>query len=764
MTSFRAEDLLNPTSDAAWVLDECGFDPVRESSRESRFSISNGFLGVRGARAINRGGSPSSSPRTYVAGLFDIIGTEQPAPGLVSAADWLKVSLSIPGGRLIHPTGVNTSDRRWIDFRRGLVLDESCRRDPGGMSARMRMLRLVSLSDRRLGLQVVELTCQTGESQITLTASIDGIHAGLDLHRSEPTIAVWRTRDTDTMLAMACAPQLTVDDVLQTPTAANELTWSWTWTSRPDQMVCFSRLVAVNISHSSNDPGPLAVQYLAAATQIGWRGVLAAHEAAWAQRWENSDVVVDGDPQAQRALRFALYHLNSAADPTDDRVSIGARALTGEAYRGHVFWDTEIFLLPFFTMTWPEAARALLHYRFRTLGAARAKAARLGWRGALYAWESADTGDDVTPQEVIGPDRQVVKVLCGTEEQHISADVAYAVWQYWSATGDETFLLGEAAEIIIETARFWCSRARLEADGGRHIRGVIGPDEYHEHVDDSAYTNVMARWNICCAVTVASLLGTRWPQQWSSLCERLQIEAGEIAGWPAIADSLVTGFDPATELFEQFSGFFALERIDLASYAGRSVPMDVVLGRERTARSQVVKQADVVALLALLPDEFPAGAAEANYRFYEPLCSHGSSLSPAVHGLCAARLGDADMALRYLRQASAIDLCETHVAIDGGLHIAALGGIWWMTVLGFACLTLHGEGVSFNPKLPTAWRRLAFPLRWRGRHLRVVIERDALNATLLSGEPMSIGAFGQMHALDTTTALTIVPACRPDGR
>jgi trehalose/maltose hydrolase-like predicted phosphorylase len=198
----------------------------------------------------------------------------------------------------------------------------------------------------------------------------------------------------------------------------------------------------------------------------------------------------------QRAVRFAVYHLTSAANPEDDRVSIGARALTGDAYIGHVFWDTEIYLLPFYTAVWPEAARALLMYRFHTLPGARAKAAHFGFKGALYAWESADTGEETTPERVVGADGKLVDILTGRMEHHISADVAYAVWQYWHFTGDDDFFLRAGAEILLDTARFWASRAVTEADGKRHIRHVIGPDEYHEDVDDNAFTNVMARWNI----------------------------------------------------------------------------------------------------------------------------------------------------------------------------------------------------------------------------------------------------------------------------
>ncbi|HXC78621.1 MAG TPA: glycosyl hydrolase family 65 protein, partial [Candidatus Acidoferrum sp.] len=436
-------------------------------------------------------------------------------------------------------------------------------------------------------------------------------------------------------------------------------------------------------------------------------------------------------------MRFAVYHLNSAANPADERVSIGARALTGDDYRGHVFWDTEVYLLPFFVLTWPEAARSLLMYRFHTLDGARAKAAGMGWRGALYAWESADTGAETTPEQVIGPDRQVIDILCGRQEQHISADIAYAVWQYWQATGDEEFLLGAGAEILLETGRFWSSRAELEADGRHHIRGVIGPDEYHEHIDDSAFTNVMARWNIRRALDAAALLRERWPERWTSLSCRLGLDDTELRDWRNVADTMATGLDIKKGLYEQFEGFFALEDIDLTDYAGRSVPMDLVLGRERIRKSQVIKQADVVALLGLLPEEFADDTGAENFRFYEPRCSHGSSLSRAMHGLVAARLGYAEMALRYFRQTAAIDLADTHAAIDGGVHIAALGGIWLTAVFGFAGLSLRRDCIALAPQLPPGWDSLSFGLQWRGRGLRIKIlpGEQVVEATLEVGEP-----------------------------
>ena len=254
------------------------------------------------------------------------------------------------------------------------------------------------------------------------------------------------------------------------------------------------------------------------------------------------------------------------------------------------------------------------------------------------------------------------------------------MWQYWRATGDDDFFLSAGAEILLDTARFWASRAVAEADGRRHIRHVIGPDEYHEDVDDSAFTNVMARWNIARALEAMDLLRARWPDQAVALRKKLALSDDELADWRDAVARIVICLDPATGIYEQFAGFHALEPLDLAAYADRTVPIDVVIGRERTQRSQVVKQADVVALIALLPGEFPGAMAETNFRHYEPRCAHGSSLSAGMHALVAARLGDSEMALRYLRETAATDL-DLDPSTAGGVRIAGLGALWQAVIL-----------------------------------------------------------------------------------
>ena len=744
-------EALAPGDDPSWTLSEQGDDPLRESNRESRFAISNGFLGVRGARSINRPPRAGVPPHTYVAGLFDTFQTEGAVPGLIPVADWLTLRILVNGKLLARDPTRASSKTLTLQMRRGVMLtDWGGSANSANTGMRLRALRLVSLSERALGLQLIKLEMGDQAVDIVLEASVEPANLGLVGERLEQDMGVWRTEHTERSVALAAVATLSIDGRDVAPTEVGPLRWRWRWTSHRGQVACLSRLVAVKRSDTkADDPRPAARVALDAARRIGWSGVLTAHEGAWAGRWACGGVEVQGDPIAQRALRFALYHLNGAVNPADDHVSIGARALTGDDYRGHVFWDTEIFLLPFYTFTWPAAARALLMYRFHTLPGARAKAARMGWRGALYAWESTDTGDETTPEHVIGPDRKVVDVLCGRQEQHISADVAYAVWQYWLASGDEGFLIAAGGEILLETGRFWASRAQTEADGRAHIRGVIGPDEYHETIDDNAFTNVMARWNIRRALDVAALVAERWPEEWTRLSANLALVDSELDQWRNAADTMADGLDPKTGLFEQFAGYFALEDVDLAAYAGRSVPLDVVLGRERTRRTQVVKQADVVALLALLPEEFPPAAA-ANFAYYEPRCGHGSSLSCAMHGLAAARLGQSETALAYFHKAGAIDLSDTHAAVTGGVHIAALGGLWQMAVFGLAGLSLLGDGIALDPRLPASWTSLSFACQWRGRSLKVRIDqtRTVVEVAMAAGLPMTVAVRGAVYGLN----------------
>jgi len=761
---------MQPTRDPGWVLIHEGYDLLTENAVESRFALGNGFLGMRASRPYSRGPTWvswlgyirwASWPRCYVAGLFDRPNTVPPVPALVPVANWSRIRVVLDDQPLLLLEGDLASARR-LDMRRGMLLGETTYRADAGITLTGRELRLVSLADRAVGLQLGQFSIDRDGVDVMLEADFAMAGMGMEPLQLDRDICAWRTEGSGKSVAMAGSVTLHADGRLLVPERSFSLRWTWRWRSVAGQVVELARLVTVARSDRlEDDPSPVAVDVLARSRTVGWRAVLAAHEAAWRQRWDASDVVIESDDdQVQQALRFAVYHLTSAANPEDERVSVGARGLTGDAYLGHVFWDTETYLLPFYTAVWPEAARAMLMYRYHTLAGARGKAAGMGYKGALYAWESADTGEETTPEHLMGPNGEVIDILTGKMEIHISADVAYAVWQYWRTTGDDRFFLDAGAEILLETARFWASRAVAEADGMRHIRHVIGPDEYHEDVDDNAFTNVMARWNIVRALEAIDILQTQWPERASALFSMLALGEAELADWRDAARRIVTGFDPASGLYEQFAGYHKLEPIDLSLYADRKVPIDVLIGREQTQRSQVVKQADVVALIALLPDEFPGTAALANFRYYEPRCAHGSSLSAGIHALVAARLGETATALRYLRQAAAADL-ELDPNSAGGIRIAGLGGLWQAVVLGFAGLDLGGDAIALSPRLPPQWRSMAFVVRWRGRRVQVRIAGATLQVAMSDGAPIDLLVAGKPHRLQAGTTLEVGLECTP---
>ncbi len=453
---------------------------------------------------------------------------------------------------------------------------------------------------------------------------------------------------------------------------------------------------------------PEALADLGAAAEIGFDRLLAEHREAWAQRWESSDIVIDGDVELQRAIRFTLFHLTaSVADQGE--AAVGARGLSGPAYKGHVFWDSDVFVLPFLAATHPAAARAMLEYRVRRLPAAREAARRLNRCGARFPWESASDGFDVTPRGIRTPSGTLVRVRTGELEEHIVSDVAWAAQCYVDWSGDDAFAAGPGREILVETARYWASRIRVDHGGRGHIYGVIGPDEYHEPVDDNAFTNVMARWNLRRAAEL----------------DGVDAERGE---WLRLADSLVDGYDPETRLYEQCAGFFGLEPLIIADVAPtRPVTADVLLGFERVRRAQVLKQPDVLMLHHLVPDEVAPGSLAPNLDFYEPRTAHGSSLSLPIYAAVMARAGRTAEALAALRLAATLDLHDVAGNTSAGLHLATMGGVWQALAFGFAGVRPRGDTLVVEPHLPSEWSSLEVRLRFRGAPLALRIAGGELS-------------------------------------
>ncbi len=473
---------------------------------------------------------------------------------------------------------------------------------------------------------------------------------------------------------------------------------------------------------------------LAAAVGAGPDRLLEEHRRVWARRWEVADVEVDGDPEVTLAVRFALFHLLSSTSTRRAESAVGARGLTGPAYAGHVFWDTEVFALPVLAAIEPAAARAVLEYRLRRLAPALARAAAEGRRGARFPWESAGDGTDVTPRSGVDQHGHQVPILTGDLEEHVTADVAWAVWRYVAWTRDDAFLAGPGGRLLVETARYWASRARVDEAGRAHIDGVIGPDEYHERVDDNVFTNLMARWNLRRAAELVAVTTGRGERRRGAPTAPTgptgggwRVDGDEAAAWTRLADALVDGVDPSTGRHEQFAGYDRLEPLLATSLGPVPVAADLVLGRQRLEHSQVIKQADVVMAHMLVPDEAGPGSLAADLDYYLPRTAHGSSLSPAVHAYVLARAGRTADALAMLRLAAAIDLEDLTETTAGGLHLANLGGIWQAVVHGFGGVLPGSAGhdeLVIDPHLPDGWDELRLGVRWRGVPVRLRLRRD----------------------------------------
>ena len=452
-----------------------------------------------------------------------------------------------------------------------------------------------------------------------------------------------------------------------------------------------------------------AQELVSAAEGLGFECVLARHRAAWAQRWEAVDVLIPDDPAAQLAIRYALFQLWCNTGRHDE-LAVGARGLSGTGYAGHVFWDADVFVLPALVSIDPSAAQAMVRYRLRRLAAAKARARAAGRDGARFPWESAATGEDITPSSGrVGGD--MVPILTGQQEEHVTADVAWAAAHCAEWTGRAMRAARPGRSLLAETARYWASRCRRDIDATAHIDGVIGPDEYHESVSDNAFTNVMARWNLRAAAGAA---------------ERAGQAGSESREWRQVAEALVDGYDPATKRYEQFAGYYTLEPLLIEHVAPAPVAADILLGRERIAASQVIKQPDVLMLHHLIPGEVAPGSLRPNLDFYGPRTAHGSSLSPAITACLLARAGRADEALPMLRMALDLDLNDLTGMTAAGLHMAALGGIWQAVLTGFAGVSVSGGLLRVDPRLPTSWPCLQVRFRCLGRRVWVDITPEGV--------------------------------------
>jgi alpha,alpha-trehalose phosphorylase len=719
---------------------------------ESIFALSNGHIGMRGTFEE---GEPRGLPGTYLNGFYEQhplpyaeAGYGYPEDGqtIVNVTDGKIIRLLVQDEPLDMRYGRAVEHHRVLDFRSGTLRRDTVWESPTGRRIRVRTERLVSFTQRAVAAIRYEVEPLDGDVQLvlqsdllanepiesktrdprvaaTLSAPLVGEEVSADGYRA---VLVHRTRKSGLRLAAAMNHEIECDDGLRCDMhAEDDMARLTAAVDVPSgSTLCVTKYLGYGWSARRSTPALRAQVHaaLSGAMQTGWAGLLDEQRRFLGDFWATADVEIEGDEELQQAVRFALFHVLQAGARGESR-AIPAKGLTGPGYDGHSFWDTETFVLPVLTYTSPESARDALRWRHSTVDKAKERADALGLGGAAFPWRSIDGAEC----SAYWP--------AGTAAFHVSADVADAVVRYLAATEDTDFERDHAVELLVETARLWCSLGHHDVHGGFRIDGVTGPDEYTAVVDNNVYTNLMAQRNLRAASDVCA----RQPEA----AAMFGVTEDETKSWRMAADKMVVPYDEVLEVHPQSERFTEHAEWDFENTPDEHYPLLLHYPYFDLYRKQVVKQADLVMAMYLRGDAFTADQKARNVAYYEPLTVRDSSLSACPQAVLAAEVGHLDLAYDYFAEAALTDLHDLHHNVRNGLHIASLAGAWIVAVAGFGGMRDHDGELRFAPRLPRAITRLAFRMTYRGSRFAVEIGQDEAAYELLEGPELSVTHHGE---------------------
>ncbi|MDI5977241.1 glycoside hydrolase family 65 protein [Amycolatopsis magusensis] len=763
-----------------WELRWVGLDVEQLQRTESTFALSNGHIGLRGTLEE---GEPRGLPGTYLNGFYESYqlpyaeaGYGYPEDGqtVVNVTDGKIIRLLVEDEPLDMRYGQATAHERVLDFRSGTLRRTTEWSSPTGRRVRVRTERLVSFTQRAVVAIRYEVEPLDGEIQLVVQSDLLA-NEPIESATGDPRVAaalesplvgefamaedyravlVHRTRESGLRMAAAMDHRLETSDGLRTRIDSEDDLARLTAAVDVPKGEKLTLIKYVGYGWSAQRSAPaLRAQVEAAldgALQTGWEGLLAEQRQFLDEFWESADVQIDGDPELQQAVRFALFHVLQAGARGESR-AIPGKGLTGPGYDGHAFWDTESFVLQVLTYTMPEAARDALRWRHATLDKARERAAQLGLRGAAFPWRSINGAEC----SAYWP--------AGTAAFHVSADIADAVARYVAATADQDFERHYGTEILLETARLWISLGHHGKHGGFRIDGVTGPDEYSAIADNNVYTNLMAQRNLREAAESCE----RHPD----IAESFEVDADEIAEWRRAADEMVIPYDDLLEVHPQAERFTQHVDWDFENTPAEHYPLLLNYPYFDLYRKQVIKQADLVLAMHLRGDAFTPEQKARNFAYYEERTVRDSSLSAGTQAVLAAEVGHLDLAYDYLAEAAFTDLHDVHNNVRNGLHMASLAGAWLATVAGLGGMRDHDGSLSFAPRLPRGLDRVSFRLIFLGTHFSVEITPEEAKYQLLSGEELDIRHHGEKVTVsESATAMPIPEApslpepSQPPGR
>jgi kojibiose phosphorylase len=710
--------------DSAWQMVEDNFDPRKLAHFETLFTLSNGYAGVRGSLSM----SPLlADPGFYVAGVYESRGGYETE--LVNLPCWLSVSAYLDGFTLDLKKGKVIDYRRVLDMRRGILITDITWKDDAKRTWKFTSNRIMHQTEKHLGLEWGTVTVIDAGGKLELISKIDawavkhgslsgktcydnctlqdsGNDAGISLQ-----VTTKKTGFTVSESSIISAPgvvnrMVSIDD--------DRIEERLTVPVQPGEVIPFKKFTTIYTSRDVENPSDAAVEELKRLTSSDFDGLVDEHIKAWEEIWNNIDICIDGDGRAQLGMRFNLFHLASMPNKNDDKVSIGAKGLHGNGYQGHVYWDTEIFMLPMFIYTQPDIARTLLQYRYNFLSDAVENAREMGVAGAKYPWHSSHIGRETS--------------WLGWQE-HLNPDIAYAVDQYISATGDDEFYLKYGAELIIATAAYWPARVVWEDGKGYVLHNTCGPDEIHTNISNNAYTNYLIRWHMQRAVKAAKYLQDNG--KWKEISGRYAIKDADLKIWDDIGNKMYLPYLPGQIFLNQFDGHELLPEREIDRTMTKMQYVGPVQHSFKTTK--VAQQADTVLLYTLFPHDFSLEEQKQAYLFYDPRCSHTSTLSRCIYSRVATQSGMLDEGLRQFMVSLETDT-GVNAECESGIHAACLGGNWLAMIMGFGGFTIKNGMPSFAPVLPEKWSSLSYCIKWRGIKLNIKIEKENIEISTDSGK------------------------------
>ncbi|MBC1479544.1 glycoside hydrolase family 65 protein [Listeria seeligeri] len=698
----------------------------------SQMTIGNGYLGIRGALEEDY---PEQVRGMYVAGIYNRP-SGSTSSELVNLPDVTRFHLTLDGEVFSMLTGTIHSYERYLDMNTGELIRKITWENSAHKKYQINFRRFVSKVAKHLIAAKLEVTPLTGDMKVKVRTGIDGQQTNfgtqqlkelsLRIFDEERMVGEYQTIESKQQIVVA-----TKVNAKGAFTAKNrQLMTAVEQNVAANETFTLEKISSVNTSLSKMDEVLPNTTYLELKKET---------DLAWEKFWKQTGVEIKStNTFDQFALDFASYHLEIMTPKDDIRCSVGAKGLTGEGYKGHVFWDTEIFILPFFLYNQPKIAKQLLQYRYLHLKEAQEKALENGYKGALYPWESAFSGVEETPEfaaiNIRTGTRQ--KVASAISEHHLVADIAFAVCEYAAATKDTAFMMNCGAEMLLETAEFWISRT-TNRNGRLEILDVIGPDEYTEHIDNNAYTNYMAYFNVKKAM------------EWNKENQPFQKRAEKFLANLYLPVANESGLIPQDDTFLQ------KDWINLDKYKANQGTQGILLdySRQEVNELQILKQADLVMLFYLLPATFETKVMKRNLDYYEKRTIHDSSLSKAIHAIVENRIGDRKQAYQFFQEACLIDLGTEPHSSDDGLHAAALGAIWLAVIFGFAGIDTRGELLQITPNLPDAWQSLTFEFVWKGERIGFKITPKTLELSKTTTSVLELIINGEKHSF--TDKLTI---------